>query len=586
MSSSHKPVILHRNGIGIAIANRNVNRHVLYFTFACAVGLSGASGFAKDGEPAGPSRDQIGDQMPEIEGLDVDAIPVDESGRPLELPGVVLELARQQANDWFNAPDWVKELQNKKIGSYFAGDLNRKSKLPREALENLLRDALKLRSYYVANSSDVEFNGSSERTLTNVIENLNAKALLSPTRGENITSPLSDWTVETLVVTEDLDVIAHGGSFMKGVLGLVVGKNLRGASWRAATLVLGTAMAYLATHFSHPQIIDDITIGFFSGLLARGLGAFDAGPLAALLNAGTSWIITPTTEEIKKRTAVATAEPEQAINRFFDKHRPKTDVNQIGTKNDRPKIATLEEDGTNFADMSPEEQIANWDKVLDIWVAVTKRYGQLLRDTHHAGRGLMMMSWSDEQAATHLVETMDSKLVSMNIESEVLLDPYKTEFFRTDRQALAKFEATFDRFQQLCEQTWAAINIDAQTMADLSKKIADARDQLLKMGVTRRDMARLHAIQVEKANAVGTIVTALSLHELRYFFSAEANRNLAPEARDSQRAVRRGFHLQSYVQKYMPLVQQQIRRMRFKNADKGHKVLQERCAMSLQKRAA
>ena len=53
------------------------------------------------------------------------------------------------------------------------------------------------------------------------------------------------------------------------------------------------------------------------------------------------------------------------------------------------------------------------------------------------------------------------------------------------------------------------------------------------------------------------------------------------QARDSQRATRRGLHLQSYVDRYSPLVQQQMRRMKFKNADKGQSVKPSSCASAL-----
>lgn len=527
------------------------------------------------------ANDLATDQMPEIEGVDLDAVPTDADGRPIELPQIVVELARQHARELLEAPDWVKELQVRKVGDYFSQDLTRTSRLPKDAIEKLEQDAIKLHSYYVANSHDEQFKGVSESRLREFIRSLKAKTLLSPVRGGKLTTPLKTWSVETLVVTEELAALAKFPNFVKRAMQLVVGKSLRGASVRAGAVVVGGVLYYLAHQFHQTAFAGEMMSAFIGTILGRVVGSFDAGPAAAVFNALTSWIITPTTEFIKVWNSRYTAGAEQSINRFFDKRKPKID-GPVGQNNDRPKIATVEEDGTNFAYMTNEDQIANWDKVLDIWVAVAKRYGQLLRDTHHVGRGLMMMSWSDEQSATHLIETMDSKLIALNIEAEVLMTPYKTAFLQSkEAPKKVELETSFDQFQKLCDQSWMIPNMDTTSLAILSSKIEGTRDKMIRLGVSRRDMARIMAIQAERANAVGTIVTGLALNEMRTFFSAEANRNLAKDARVSQRAIRRGFHLQSYVEKYLPLVQQQQRRMKFKNSGLGPKGLPAKCEGAL-----
>lgn len=79
-------------------------------------------------------------------------------------------------------------------------------------------------------------------------------------------------------------------------------------------------------------------------------------------------------------------------------------------RNHLPKAASLSEDKTSLAGMTMDEQERNWEKCLRMWVAVAKRFGQLLRDTHHHGGVLMMIAAHDEQHASNLVETIDAKL--------------------------------------------------------------------------------------------------------------------------------------------------------------------------------
>jgi hypothetical protein len=231
-----------------------------------------------------------------------------------------------------------------------------------------------------------------------------------------------------------------------------------------------------------------------------------------------------------------------------------------------PRIANLELDGMNFAAMTPEDQVANWNKNLRMWVGVAKRFGQLLRDTHHSGRHLMMMAWTDEQEAAHMVETLDSKLVGLDIESQVVLTPYKTAFLTRGQNVQAhQLEALYVQYKATCQQTWMTIDITDEQMMVVEGQIQAVHEAFLAMGVLEADLQKLSLIEAKRAETVGTLVTALAVLEIRSFATAEANRNLESEARHSQRAVRRGFGMQKYVNLYLPLVQQQQRRMGYRN---------------------
>ncbi len=75
-------------------------------------------------------------------------------------------------------------------------------------------------------------------------------------------------------------------------------------------------------------------------------------------------------------------------------------------------------------------------------------------------------------------------------------------------------------------------------------------------------MLRLESIQAERGRSVGALVTALATNDLRTFMTAEANRNLDPEARKFTRHVREGFAIEQMTQRFF-LVQYRIRQMGF-----------------------
>jgi hypothetical protein len=134
--------------------------------------------------------------------------------------------------------------------------------------------------------------------------------------------------------------------------------------------------------------------------------------------------------------------------------------------------------------------------------------------------------------------------------------------------AFAKLEANFDLYQILSETVWMDLDLDDMQHKELRAQIDSIAKDLGAAGISNRDLAKLEAIQVARAKAVSTLVTALTLNEIRSFNVAEANRNLEGEARQAQRAIRNGFHLQDYVDQYRGHVQQLMEKMGYENKRK------------------
>ncbi|MBK8203169.1 MAG: hypothetical protein IPK68_12895 [Bdellovibrionales bacterium] len=187
----------------------------------------------------------------------------------------------------------------------------------------------------------------------------------------------------------------------------------------------------------------------------------------------------------------------------------------------------------------------------------------------------MMVAWADEQLTTNLVETMDTKLLNLSIMAETILTPYKTAILANGQMsniertsALAQLQVDFDLFQALSERKWMDLDLDDRSLAELESRIAQAIESLVRAGITDRDISRLSELQSGRAKAVMTIVTALTLNEIRSFNVAEANRNLEAEARQAQRVIRNGFHLQDYVNKYRERIQLAMQKMGYENSRK------------------
>ncbi|HEY8272570.1 MAG TPA: hypothetical protein VIG33_16880 [Pseudobdellovibrionaceae bacterium] len=543
--------------------------------------------------------------IPRIEGVDLDTVEIAPDGVAVSLPAPLEKIAQEQANAANAAPAWVKELRSRSVGEYFPPNLDDKSEAWRQGKQRLLTDAQNLHKYFEEQDKSGVYKEFIDKKLSPFVNTLDAKKIAASIRDQRITRPIKEWTVETLVVTEQIAYLGRYPNFVKRTMSLFSGRHLRGASAVAGTLVLSAVGLFTAYHFGYhfdaatlsagahavgtgiksvTSAVDmkALSMGAFStgiavgAFLGRALGgAFQAGPLATILNAATSWFIQPTTEFVKIISSRYTAPLEQRINQFYDKLKPKAgDGQQEAKRNEAPNLATVERDGMDFAGMSPQEQESNWSKNLRMWVAVAKTFGQLLRDTHHAGRVLMMIAWHDEQATAMMVETMDSKLINLALESEARLTPYKSAILSdptldmTERKKkLTEFQEHFEQYQNLNERMWMDLSLDENGRHKIAQQIEEHLHQLAQV-MTQKDIIKLASIQTQRYGAVRTLVTALALGEVRSFNTAEANRNLEPEARQAQRAIRNGFHMQEYVNKYRDHVQVAMEKMGYENARK------------------
>ncbi len=505
-----------------------------------------------------------------VPGVDLEALKTAPDGDLVKLPAPLQQIVDEHVRDWEEAPSWVRELSTKKIEEYFPPGSENQIKLRMQGIQQLQTDAKRLHEYYEKNDKSELYANFIERKLVPFIKQIDPKKLASAIRNHAVTTPIGKWTVENLVVKEQLAYLGRLPNFVKNAMSLLTGRHLRGASSLAGMIVLGA----VGTYTYHELVLK---YGFETVVEAGGAiyFAIKAGPLTAVMNSLTGWFVQPTTEFVRLLASRYMGPYEQKVNHFYDRLKPRSLKTADASRNETPNIPSRETDNMDFAGMSPEEQALNWDKNLRMWVAVAKTFGQLLRDTHHSGRVLMMISWSDEQLTTTLVETMDSKMILLSVQAEGLLTPYKTAILadsalnaQNRSWALADLEADFDLYQNLSETKWMVLDQDEIALQELDKQIDEAYNGLVKAGMTNRDLAKLKEIQTRRAEALTTLITALALNEIRSFNVAEANRNLEDEARQAQRAIRGGFHLQVYVDKYREHVRQMMEKMGYTNKKK------------------
>lgn len=461
------------------------------------------------------------------------------------------QIARERTEQVRNAPAWLKAILVKRVRSYFPGLRAQDQKLDENSVNQMLDDATRVATAFEEDDRSGEFRDFIAQNLIPFIRGLKAK---------QVAGKLGDWTMQTLVVSRMLNFLSQAPEFPKKALGLITGPHLKFASRLAVPLVLLSVGYYLFPHFEQMA-------GLF--IVLTLWDSFKAGPVGQILSAGSGWFVRPTSEQARVLESRYTSKLETRINSFFDRLNPKTDLAPQSTtsdgedRNDRVRISTLENDGMDFAGMSPEDQLANWDQGVNMFVVVAKRFSQLLRDTHHAGRDMMMLSWTDQQNIAQLVETLDSKMIILRAETEGVLNPHKTAFLiRGENQRKIDLEAAFEHFEWLCNRIWQEPTLAEGESQQLALEIESARDRLVEeFGLSAQDIKRLLVIQQERSRAASSMATTLAIGELRAFYGAERNRNLAPKARLIERRIRAGLGMQYFVDRHLPNVQDELRGM-------------------------
>lgn len=176
--------------------------------------------------------------VPPVAGVDVQSIPVAVNGEVLNLPPVLEGVVEGHVREANAAPAWVKELRRKKVSEYFPPDFNDRSEGWAEGIRRLIVDATKLHEYYEGQDKSGSYALFVKKKLAPFIAKLTAKELRSAYRHQRVSTPISDWTVEILVVTEQVAYLGRFPNFVKNALGLLVGRHLQGASAVAGLVVL------------------------------------------------------------------------------------------------------------------------------------------------------------------------------------------------------------------------------------------------------------------------------------------------------------------------------------------------------------
>ncbi len=469
------------------------------------------------------------------------------------------DIIREKVGNLRSSPSWVKALQLKTLNSYFKSKIRREGPLPERESEQLIRDASALSEYFEQDDKTKEFKSVPEYGIKPFIRSLTFAKLNARLRGGKVTQAIGNWTVESLVVRMHLASLAKFPDRAKRALNMISGRHLKGASKAALALSMGGGAFYMFSDVGGSWVAFTI--------MATVVGAFKAGPLATIMNAGTSWFINPTVEYVKVINNRYTAPIETRINNFFDRMKPTSESEEEDSKaNTTPKIGDINEDAMDFGGMSETEQRENWTKLLRVWVGVCKHYYKLLRDTHHLGRSLVLNSWNDEMSATLFMETMDSKLAVLSVEELQLLSPYQTGFIvRGDNESKDRLDQLFDHYRDLCARTWME-SLSEGEAAQLGKEIRNTQSEIQAMGLSDLVMQKLWDVQVRRAHAVSALTTGLAMNELKLLSNAEANRNLQAEAREAQRALHRGFGVQRFVETYGLKITETHRKMGFENS--------------------
>ncbi len=538
----------------------------------CFLALSIVSGnlASAQNSPAGDASNAvIEDFIPEIAGLDLHAV-TDPAG---QLPAALLAVVERKNAEQKLSPGWVKDLQKKTLSQYFPNliatstesDLN-------QGKQDLLLDSAKLFKYYESDNTDSRiYKQFVSKRLTNFIGSITLDSLKSVHRKSQIAAPMSTWTVESLVVREQIVYLGHFPNVIKNTMNLVTGPHFKGATVIAGLLATTAVAIYTGQILYH---LSPIGVGIAAGSFVGNMffTAFKSSTLAGPLNSLLDCIFGPTNEFIGTLASRRLGGVRRVVNNFYDKLKVKPNEKGVESRtNDSPNYPDPVKDNMTFAGMTKAEQDQNWDKCLRMWNGVQSTFGQLLRGNHHAGRSLMMIAWSDEQITKILVETMDSKLILYATQAETRLQVYKNLILGdqtlSSEQKMAKiaeFLDHYDLYQSLNEKVWLDLALSADEIAQLNSEVTTHLDFLSKH-LMKRDLDYIIEIQENRREAIRTLFTGLTLNEIRSYMVAEANRNLDAEARLAQRAIRRGFQLQNYVESYQNHIQLVMQEMGFKN---------------------
>ena len=476
-------------------------------------------------------------------------LPLDHA--PAHLPAAMLKLARDRAAQREQAPSWFKRLLGRHVGEYFP-------RATPERRTQLLTDVIRVFNQFEKDDRSGQFDGFVEAQLTPFVASLRATEIENPIRHGVAAQPVADWTLETLVVRRMIVHLTKFKDFGARTLGLVTGGHLKGATYAATTLI---SWAVLYHYF--PAMTWTASAG-----VANLMGFVLTGPVNAVTTAAGGFFVRPTTELVKTLGSRLTGNLEAKINRGYDSLVERFFSSGDTAHNDSVRVATFEEEHTDFAGMRPEDQLKNWARGLNIFIMVQNIFGRLLRDTHHGGRDLMMLSWTDSQNVTQLVETLDVKehvLVGLRM---AILAPYRNALVNAHNMtAKDELDRRVKAFDREIEDVWLNPDADQSQIDARAARIDAAAERLREHGLGDDELRDLVNVQRQRGRAIGKLITAVAIGHLRSFYGAERNRNLARDAHHIAHAIQVGFGTEEYTERYLPLVRRQLRLMGLEYSD-------------------
>ena len=472
-------------------------------------------------------------------------------------------VVRTRVLDAEHTPASVRRLAERRLSEYLPSDVSLTRTQIDVARRALGADASRVLNYFDRNAHDPAATERTRHALVNTAAHLDPGA-----------ADLSQ-TVEEFVAAEHVHEIERSPDPEQSLWEVLKGPRLDGASPHVAVRLsswlsdrVGPTVVRMRDSSVGKMLPAGVLVGstvltmwvsrrflkstFLSGFL---IGAIQAGPMAAILNASYSWLLDPATEFIQVLNSKYTGDAKQSIHSALDKMNSQTgQPGRTGMVN----YASLDKDSSNIAGWSLENMDHNWVKLREMYLSAAKSWGQLLRDEQHHGRGLLIMLWEGERDTAHQVMSLRGQIKTYDTNDEVILNPYRAAFIgRGETQRNDDLTRRLRALQDLIGQHHARPGL---TPADPAR-LARARAELADLGVAEAVIDVLVANQRERARARTIIVGILALNEMRFFMYAEGNRNQESSGRELNRGAREALMLQEFVEEYRVEIQDVHRAM-------------------------
>lgn len=542
--------------LGMRPTRMLIVKYCTYCVLACGLALAPEvhahdSDLSHMGEPLDPTVpiEKLNDLIDQIPGLK----------RPNFFERRPEQVAHEISDDEFkDAPEWALDLRDRKLRTFFRptkdyGEL--------QGQREVLRMALIQLHTFIASKSDEKFQKDfaefdtflKKDYITNNLDDagMSVERILM---GAKIS--FGDLALNTYLHEVHLRYLARNKP-IKTVFQVVTS--------RGALLTYKLAAAWGAGYFAAKGIgMEQRYLDIWAAFVG---GGFAAGVAGELWKNGTGFFLTPSSELLKVISSRYTYSVEAQINAFMDSFKPEsTDDEDQLTINNRVRFPNLKEDGGDFANMSREDHDAAVAKYERMWVWTAKRYGQLFRDTAHAGRWLIEQAWLAELQASQSVRIalVELEVLSAQIRAtrNKFQDPLLNQGRTHDAEELGKL---FQRLDTLCTNAYEAVTLTTEQRQHYRHRIQHVLSEMLNRGVFWLDLQEIMLWQQKRARATQVLVTATTINEMMMLGKPEANRNLDPEARITQRVARFGLAMQDQVEQHKPQVRAVQVQMGFPN---------------------